>query len=82
MPLPKFRTFARRKSGANSIDEGSPTAPTAPTGFRVIPRDEANRRSVGGPRVLNQTLSQPDYLPARQSSYEDDAMSSNRCVFC
>jgi hypothetical protein len=82
MPLPNIKTiktFGRRKSAGNSIDEGNLPTATPVSTFRVIPRDDINRRSVGGAQTLRLS-SNNDYLPARQNSYEDDGKSSNRCV--
>jgi len=82
MPLPNIKsikTFGRRKSAGNSTDEGSLIAAAPVSTFRVIPRDEANRKSIGGSQTLRLS-SNNDYLPARQNSYEEEAKWSNRCV--
>ncbi|QDS67668.1 hypothetical protein FKW77_004973 [Venturia effusa] len=75
MPPFGIKAFTRRKSAGNSLDvtgEGN-LATTPSTGFRVIPRDEAHRKSIG-------TLDAPNipYQAARQSSYDEDSNSSNR----
>ncbi|TLD39127.1 hypothetical protein E2P81_ATG00114 [Venturia nashicola] len=75
MPPFGLKAFTRRKSAGNSLDAtGDPSVPAAPSsGFRVIPRNEAHRKSVG-------TLDAPTipYQAARQPSYDEDSNSSNR----
>lgn len=62
---------ARRKSQGNIIDAGSSPAAQG-TSFRVIPRNDENRKSVGA-------FVDSPYQSARQISYEDDSIgSSNR----
>ncbi|RDI79528.1 hypothetical protein Vi05172_g10409 [Venturia inaequalis] len=75
MPPFGLKAFTRRKSGGNSLEVAADTSGPAPpsTGFRVIPRNEAHRKSIG-------TLDAPTipYQVARQSSHDEDSNSSNR----
>jgi hypothetical protein len=77
MPLPNIKGLkglGRRKSGGNSIDDATLGAATGGgSSFRVIPRDEATRKSVGGPVHLD---GRKDYLPARQNSEEEYSLSN------
>jgi hypothetical protein len=76
MPMPGMKTLkgiGRRKSGTPGLDDAIQTPISS---FRVIPRDENNRKSVGA--ILDKPL--PVVNDHRRTWYEEDASSSNRYV--
>lgn len=76
MPMPGMKALkgiGRRKSGTPGLDDG---AQVPSSSFRVIPRDEANRKSVGG--ALDKPL--PVVTEYRRTWSEEDTNSSNRYV--
>lgn len=79
MPIPNIKSirgFSRRKSGGKDLEATSPSQETpSGSGFRVIPRDEASRRSIGGAALLDGRPVK-DFSVRRQRSGEEWA--SNR----